>query len=259
MVDVKLVSYIKEGLEKGYSKDDLLKLLVENGWNKQEVTLAIKFIEKEKEKKVIKKPKPKPEQPILKQFIKESLDKGASETEIKNVLLSKGWKSEIIDSVFEGIEKPIKIKEEPKIEQREEPRKEKKEVKIKKVGEKKFSPMKLLTYAISFIFITLILSGTFVVYFYIQGMNDYTITDSSGEQLRKTCINEDCSDLKEYALENVKDKLTIAVLISAGVAIVALLLHFMLPFKTQMLWVFNILYFLFLGLILFFWIKFQNS
>ena len=132
-------------------------------------------------------------------------------------------------------------------------------MKIKKTGEKKFSAMKLLTYVISFIFVSLVLSGTFVVYFYIQGMNDYTITDSSGNELRKTYTNEDSSDLKEYALDNVRDNLTMAILISAGIALVALILHFTLSFKTQLLWIYNILYFLFLGLILFFWIKFQNS
>ncbi len=257
MTDVKLISYIKDGLKKGYSKDELNKLLVENGWNKKEVTEALKFIDKEDKKTVNEKPKPRPkqEESILKKFVRESIEKGVSETEIKNVLTAKGWKPAAIADAFRGIKKPkpVKIKE-TKVEK---PKKEKKKPE-KKEG-KKFEPVKIVAYLVSLLFLSLILTGTFVVFFYIQGMNDYEVTDTSGNALTKTCLEEDCSDLKDHALTNVKDNLVLSILTSIGIALIALVLHFILPFKTQLLWIYNILYFLFLGLILFFWIRFQSS
>jgi hypothetical protein len=254
MVDIKLISYIKEGIKKGYSEDELLDLLEKNGWKKQEVLPALKIVSKEN-KKIIKKPKKKPEETILKQFIRKSIEEGISETEIRNVLLSKGWKPQKIEESFRGIERPKPKKlEKPIIEKKKE------EIsKEEKPERKKITPMKIITYLISFIFITLILSGTFVVFFYIQGMNNYSITDSSGNVLKKTCLNEDCSDLKEYALENVRDNVLLTILTSAIIALIFIILHFLLPIKTQLLWIYNILYFLFLGLILFFWIRFQSA
>ncbi len=252
MVDVKLVVYLKEGLKKGYSEDELIDLLTKNGWKKQEILPAFKVAAKET-KKVIKKPKKKPKESVLKQFIRKSLNEGISETEIRNVLLSKGWKPQELKEAFKGIERRKSKKlGKPTIEKKKGSFEEKPE-------QKKITPMKIITYLISFIFITLVLSGTFVVYFYIQGMNDYSVTDSSGNTLKKTCINEDCSDLKEHALKNVKDNILITILTSIGVALVFVILHFILPIKTQLLWIYNILYFLFLGLILFFWIRFQSA
>ena len=49
MVDLKLVDYIKRHIDRGYGKEEIKKILIENQWDKKEVDQAMKFLEERKE------------------------------------------------------------------------------------------------------------------------------------------------------------------------------------------------------------------
>ena len=246
MVDLKLVSYIKENKKKGYPKDELIKILKENGWTKQEINSAYNFIEKSKKaspkKKIHEIEKTKDP---LSNFINKSLQKGVSEGEIRLALSSKGWKPELIDRSFRKAKFPIikQIKEE----------------KPQQAPKQKLNLKKIFKYLFAFVLISALLSGTAGVYLYIQGMSSCVITTTTGEELRGTRLEEDCSDLKEHAFSYTYNNLLVYVVASLVITLVLLLLYGFLPYKNKIMWIYNIVYFLLLVFIVFKWIMFQRN
>ncbi len=246
MVDLKLVSYIKENKKRGYSREELINILRDNGWTKEEINSAYKFIEKSK--KTSSKQKPleiKKTKDPLSDFINQSLEKGISEGEIRVALSSKGWRPELIDKSFRKAKFPIikQIKE----EKPQQPPKQKVDIK------------KIFKYILAFVFMSSLLVGTSGVYLYIQGMSSYVITTTTGEELRGTCLEEDCSDLKEHAFAHVFDNVLTYLVASLIIALVLLLLYGFLPYKHEIMWTYNIIYFLILIFIVFKWIMFQKA
>lgn len=243
MVDLKLISYIKSSLEKGYSKEELTKILIENGWSKKEANIGFKFLEKhlkEKGKKAEIKKTP------LIEFIENSLKDGISEGEIRLALSAKGWKNEVVDNAFKKIKFPVII--------------QKKEKKPQRIREKsKLNFKNTFLHIISFIVISLILSLTFAVFIYIEGLNNYTIIDEQGNELTKTCIQDDCSDIIKFGFSYVYNNVWIYVGISVLIALMMVILYMLLPFKKELLWIYNVLYFLFLLVIIYNWIMFQRG
>jgi hypothetical protein len=244
MVDLKLVSYIKTGFKKGYSKEELLKTLIKNDWTKKEFNIAFKFLEKHKTKKSIKIEKPKNNGLI--EFIENSLRKGVSEGEIKLALSGKGWKKETVNNAFKKIKFPIITQKKEEIP-----------YKIKQKIKPNFKNVFLQI--ISFLVIALILSLTFSIFIYLQGLNNYTITDQQGNILNKTCVQENCSDMINFAFSYVFENIWLYVGISVLIALGMVVLYLLLPFKKELLWIFNIFYFAFLLIITYNWILFQQG
>ena len=246
MVDLKLVSYIKENKRKGYPKGELINILKNNGWTKKEINSAYKFIEKSKKVSPNKKIQEfeKTKDPLF-NFINQSLQKGISEREIRLALSSKGWKPELIDMSFRKTKFPIikQIKEE----------------KPQQLQTQRLNFKKIFKYILAFFFISALLSGTSGVYLYIQGMSTYVITATTGEELTGTCLEEDCSDIKEHAFSYTYDNILVYIVASLVITLVLLMLYGFLPFKTEIMWTYNILYFLLLIFIVFKWIMFQRA
>ena len=245
MVDLKLVSYIKENKKRGYSREALINILRDNGWTKEEINSAWRFIEKNKDspKKEIKKNE-KTKNP-LSDFINQSLEKGISEGEIRLALSSKGWSPELIDKSFRKAKFPIikQIRE----EKPQQPPKQKGDIK------------KIFKYILALVFMSSLLVGTSGVYLYIQGMSSYVIVTTTGEELSGTCLEKSCSDLKEYAFTHVFDNILEYIIASLIIALVLLLLYGFLPYKHEVIWTYNIIYFLILVFIVFKWIMFQRT
>ena len=109
MVNLKLVDYIKKNKKKGYSDEEILKILEENDWEKKEINEAYSFIksykkqEQVQKKQEIKTQKGQINPNSLSKFIQSSLSKGISEREIRLALSLKGWRQEIIDESFRNI------------------------------------------------------------------------------------------------------------------------------------------------------------
>jgi magnesium-transporting ATPase (P-type) len=245
MVDLKLVSYIKENKKRGYGRDELIKILRENGWSREEIKLAYKFIEKNK-KALIKKPAisyTKEKDPLLK-FIDNSLNEGISEREIRLALSIKGWKQEKVNDSFKKVKFPVIVQR--KEEKPQEPQKQ------------KINFKSIIKYLFYFLVLSFILSGTSLVYLYIQGMEDYSITNVAGEELTKTCLEKDCSDMKQHAINYIYNSYMAYILVSLILSLFMLVTYGVLPYKSRILWVYNFLYFLVLVFIVYTWIMFQG-
>jgi len=243
MVDLKLISYIKSSLKKGYSKEELIKILIKNGWTKKEAIIGFKFLEKHLKEKgseaEIKKA------PLI-EFIQTSLKSGISEGEIRLALSAKGWKKATVDNAFKKIKFPV-------IRQK----KEKRPHQLKEKPKPDFK--NTFFHIMSFIVISLILSLTFAVFIYIEGLNNYAIIDDQGNELTKTCIQDDCSDMVGFGFSYVYNNVWIYVGVSVLIALIVVILYILLPFKKELLWIFNVLYFLFLLVIIYNWIIFQRG
>ena len=127
MADPKLIDYAKKGLAKGYSEEELSKILRESGWTDLEISSA--FNEIKKVKPVASKPekksvmdKTKIKDQILINFIQASLNKGINEDKIRESLLSKNWPPEKINAAFSKVSKPVLSTQEKPIQEEYKPK-----------------------------------------------------------------------------------------------------------------------------------------
>ncbi|MBS3172565.1 hypothetical protein J4438_03225 [Candidatus Woesearchaeota archaeon] len=263
MVDIKLVDYIKRHQQKGYKKEELQRILVQNGWLKDEVNEAFKFIEtkqqpeKQKEKPVQLKEEKGPSRQeqlnVLKNFILSSRSKGISDFEIKNALRSKGWPEDLLEQGFRMFtqtqpQRPI-IQPKPIQEKIEvKPKKERKPINFKKI----------IWFFIAFVVATLIITGTIFVYNYVIGLSSYTLTQN-GEELHGKCLDQNCSDMKDSAFNYAKENFTYSLIVGLIASLITVVLYATLPFRNIILWVINGLYFLFLIYIGYIWLAFSSS
>lgn len=276
MADPKLIEYIKRHLQKGYKKDELQKILIQNGWSKDEVSEAFKSMnskqsEKQKETSIQTKqpvkqiersaqvqthqehtPSRQEQLAVLKNFILSSRSKKLSDFEIKNALRSKGWPEDLLEQGFRMLgpaQQPVKQIERP-IQQQVQPKpiKERKPINIKKI----------IWFFVAFIIATVIISGTILVFNYVLGLSDYTISQG-GEDIKGKCLELDCSDMKEFAFNYAQDALSSAIMIGLIASLAIVLLYAFLPFRNVILWVVNGLYFVFLVYIGYIWITFSSS
>jgi len=276
MADPKLIEYIKRHLQKGYKKDELQKILIQNGWSKDEVNEAFKSMnskqsEKQKETSIQTKqpvkqiersaqvqthqehtPSRQEQLAVLKNFILSSRSKKLSDFEIKNALRSKGWPEDLLEQGFRMLgpaQQPVKQTERP-IQQPAQPKpiKERKPINVKKI----------IWFFVAFIIAAVIISGTILVFNYVLGLSDYTISQG-GEDIKGKCLELDCSDMKEFAFNYAQDALSSAIMIGLIASLVIVLLYAFLPFRNVILWVVNGLYFVFLVYIGYIWIAFSSS
>ncbi len=248
MADPKLIDYAKKGLAKGYSEEELSKILRESGWTDLEISSA--FNEIKKVKPVASKPekksvmdKTKIKDQILINFIQASLNKGINEDKIRESLLSKNWPPEKINAAFSKVSKPVLSTQEKPIQEEYKPKR------------KGFDWKTLLIYIGVFFVITIILSLSIGVFYYIQGMKNYEITDpNTGERVKGYCLVEDCSDMKEYIFNNIQDNLALIFIISIILSLVLTLSYFFIPYKEMIIWIANIGFFLFICFMLYMWL-----
>jgi len=239
MVDPSLIGYIKDGLNKGYKQPELEKILKENGWSNLEISEAFKSMEK----------KPSGEAPdkTLLTFINGALAKGIPESKIKQALASKNWPKEKVDIAFGSINKPTE--------------KRKTFTDSKKEGRPKinFNYKKVLIYLGVFILISAVLALSLGVFFYIQAMVGYTITDpNTGDELRGYCVQEDCSDMKEHIYQSIGDNQILIISLALTISLVLVLLHAFIPGKEKLVWIANIIFFLIICYMLFMWLVANN-
>ncbi len=265
MVDLQLVDYIKRHLAKGYTKQEIEKILSENNWEKKEVKDAFKIIEnKKKVSKPVKKSSLTPKEEkyqekavtnhdqitTLKNFILSIRARGVKDEEIKKALLTKRWPSDLIDMAFKEL-KPVK-EDKPSSTSFVKPKIQKKKPK------KPFNFKKVLWYILGFIIMTAVLTGTFFVYNYVVGLSSYEVTINGVSETGK-CINLDCSDMKDHAFNYANDKLMFYLGVSAAIALLITSLYAVPTIKNGILWGANILYFLFLIYIGYTWISFTGT
>ena len=264
MVDLQLVDYIKRHLSKGYTKQEIEKILADNNQEKKETKEAFKIIEnKKKISKPVKKSSLTPKEEkyqqkavtnhdqitTLKNFILSIRARGVKDEEIKKALVTKRWPFDLIDVAFKEL-KPVK-EDKPSSTSFVKPQ-------IQKKPKKPFNFKKLLWYILGFIIMAAVLTGTFFVYQYVLGLSSYEVTINGVTETGK-CTNLDCSDMKNYAFDFASENLMFYLGISAAIALLITSLYAIPTIKNGILWGANILYFLFLIYIGYTWISFSGA
>ncbi len=259
MVDLALVNYLKRHLQKGYTKDELTKILTKNGWSKKELSEAFKLAESNKKlisHQISKQPKTNTQQTrnekiqaqilILKNFILKSRERGIKDETIRNALTAKRWPANLIEEGFKAAGPAQQTKQKP-IEQKKEEK-----------PKKPFNWKMLLWYLLAFIVVSAIITGTIFVYYYVTGLSEYKVI-INGTEYHGRCLNTGCSDMKDYALNYAKENLQQMILIGAGSAFLIVALYAITQIRNVILWVVNIAYFLFLIFIGVRWVLFTKS
>ncbi len=193
-------------------------------------------------------------------FIKEYLSKGFNKQALKQGLMQKGWPLSEIDQAFSEAESFSQLKQEFKqpIKIKPEIKEEKEEEQIIDLEKEPINKKKILYYGLSFLGISVILLFTLLVFFYMNGVIDYTIKDpATGKTLTKSCIYQDCSDMKDFAISNVKSHISLSLIISIVLAIALVVIYHFIRYKNIFFWVSNVLYLLFLAVIIYMWFSFN--
>jgi hypothetical protein len=262
MVDLQLVNYIKRHLAKGYTKQEIEKILLENNWEKKEAKEAFKIIENKKiskpTQKLFTKPKEEKQQmaitnhnqiTTLKNFIISIRARGVKDEEIKNALLTKKWPVDLIGIAFSEL-KPIKG-DKPSSTSFVKP-------KFQKKQKKPFNFKRLLQYILGFIVLATVLAGTVFVYQYVSGLASYEVTINGVIETGK-CTKLDCSDMKEYAFNFASENMILYFGISAALALLITGLYSIQKIRNGVLWGTNLLYFFFLVFIGYTWLNFTGT
>ena len=218
MVDVKLINYIKEGLDKGYTKAELERILKENGWSNIEISEGIATINKTEK---ISNPLRKKQDPdsILIRFINQSLEKRIPEEQIRQALIAKHWPIDKINSAFSKSIRPKPVKEiaEPKPRPIVEKPQPQKKVKKEYVG-RGFDGKRLFLYILWFVVIGIILTATIGVFYYVKAMSTFSIIDpNTGDEVKGYCLEADCSDMKEHTKNELVNNWVIILTIALSI------------------------------------------
>ncbi len=250
MVNLKLLNYIKEGMEKGYTKQELDEILKKSGWSKSEVSEALGSLNKPEKVSSPLRKKPSPDS-VLVDFINQSFKQGIREDQIKQALMAKHWPMDKINEALAKSTKPEPIKK---------PIKEKPKAKKKEYVGKGFSGKRLFLYILWFIIIGFILTATIGVFYYVNAMSNFSVINSNtGEEVKGYCLEEDCSDMKEFVNNEVMGQWIIILTIALSVSLIVVILHYFIPNKETLIWIMNILLFLFIVYILYTWFSTYNG
>lgn len=259
MVDTDLVNYIQDAISKGYTKEEIKKILLENDWSEEEVNAALSLVAKRMAAQTVKSQTAtqtsiSADKDKLVTFIEGAIAKGASAEDIKSALRNKGWPDYTIGESFKTIELKKKPKEEPE------------EVVFKPQAAEGLSKRIVLSYLVSFILITLVVSATVSLLFYVIAITNYEVVDpNTGENVKGACLEEKCADMKRFAFMEIglhpdsqdRSKLWTSIIIGGISALAIVLAFYFVSFKTTLLWIINTLYFIFISYIAYLWIKFN--
>ena len=97
--------------------------------------------------------------------------------------------------------------------------------------------------------VSLVIVGTFMVFYFMHGINNSEINCQSGL----------CTELKEDAIDYASNNLIMAAIISLFAAFAIILTYVFIPNKDILLWIVNVIYLLFVMFIAFLWIKFLTT
>lgn len=269
MVDLKLVSYIKENLSKGYTKEELKQILKENGWSALEIDEAFERLEKPQQQVATQKPmqqKPVEVPSELVSFVRQAFQKGIDESKVRSALSAKGWPPETINKAI-SLGKPkqeLRPQQEIKQQVMQQPKEIKQEFKqpkpIKEKGPKSPKNVKrILMYILSGIILMGIFTLTIGLYYNVEGITNYKIVDpTTGKEYYGRCLTADCAAMKDFAWNNVITNMYLILGISGVLALAGVLLFAFLKGKRQIVvWIYNIAYLLFLIFIAYVWFSFR--
>ena len=118
---------------------------------------------------------------------------------------------------------------------------------------------KIALYIVTLIIISAIFSFTFMLFYYVNAITEYEVENpNTGLMEKGVCLEEHCKDMKDYAISEVQPKILKTIYYGAGIAALVVLLHYLVPFKNLFIWIINIAYLVFLGIIANMWIIFNQ-
>ena len=201
--------------------------------------------------------------PKLVDFLKKEIKNGHSEDFLRQGLVTRGWPIETIDDSIKEAKRQINLEsyislttkaETPSVQE------------IRNISERpiinkqKLNRPALTTSILIFIAISVILTFTALVFFYMQGVMDYKVFDpTTGTNLKRTCIYQNCSDLRDFALNFAKTKILLSLVIGIFVSFIIVLMYNLISFKKIFLWVIQILFLAFLLIMGYLWFTFTRS
>ncbi|MFH1376021.1 MAG: hypothetical protein ABIH25_00120 [Candidatus Woesearchaeota archaeon] len=268
MVDRALINYIKDGLSKGYSKEELKKILLENGWSIKEAMEALSIVSRmpvqQKTGTQTQQPQRKLavtslttiERDRLVPFMKAALNKEIDREDIKFALIKKGWPEDKVMEAFRLVD----------IEKEEAMQKPVEYGQYKPESGFEFDPKRIMSYILSFILMTLVIGATVSLLMYVIAITEYKVIDpKTGSLVKGACLEEKCADMKRHAFMEIglhpdatdRGNLWTAIIIGAVSALIILLAFIFVSFRTALLWVVNLLYFMFICYIAYLWIRFN--
>ena len=199
----------------------------------------------------------------LVEFIKKELKNGHSEEFLRQGLINKGWPIDIVNDSIKEAKRQINLetyiqvtqtKETPSIEQ------------IKTISDKpiihksRFDRNTLTISFIMFIVIAVIITFTSLVFFYMNGVMDYKIFDPvTGQTLERTCIYQNCQDLRDSALNFAKQRINLSIIIGLITSLLIVIVYNLINFKKVFLWIIQILFLVFLLIMGYMWFTFARG
>lgn len=176
----------------------------------------------------------------LSDFIKESLDRGFTQEEIKKKLIEVGWKKEIIENEISKFNQHQTDQEDAFFSKPE------------------ISKKVILHSILFFLAVSIILSLVFSVMRYELSIVNYTIIDpSTGESLKGYCSDPSCSEAKEAALTSVKVNLLMDIFTSIAISLFLAIPYIFITKKKVLLWGLNIILFLLVITMAIIWFSFR--
>ena len=226
MVDQNIINFIKNALSSGYSDDYISNGLKAKGWPITAINEALQVAKSQMKPQPIAKPGP--------------LQQAANTQQQPQIL------KQPQQIVIKSQSQPIQIK--PKSESTEKP---KKSVSIKSIS----------IPGLTFLGIFILLTFTLLVYFYMNGIMNYTIPDQSGNPLTKQCSQANCSDLRAFALSAANKNFVLSLIIGLVASALIVISYMILPEKGKSIffWIMNGLYFLSIFFIAVIWIMFSMT
>lgn len=189
-------------------------------------------------------------------FIKSNLEKGYSEGYLRDGLLAKNWPLDKINEAILIAKSQLKPKIEPKPEIKIQPK-----VEIKRITYREKKPISIKSISLttlSLIGIFLLITFSFLVYFYMNGIINYKIIDLNTQQeFQKSCLYEDCHDLRDSALTFTKSKFMLSIILGLAASFLIVTIYKLIPYKNIFFWAINLLYFLFIIVMAVVWIRFS--
>ena len=199
----------------------------------------------------------------LVEFLKKEIKGGHSEDFLRQGLISKGWPSDVVEnSIGEAkrqimLETYIPITGQPETPSLEE---------VKTISDKpiihqsRFDRRTLSISILIFVIIGVILTFTTLVYFYMNGVMSYRLFDPvTGQSLDRTCIYQNCKDLRDFALDFAKQRLNMSIIIGIITSFLIVLIYNLISFKKLFLWIIQILFLIFLLVMGFMWFSFTKG
>lgn len=194
-------------------------------------------------------------------FLKKELKNRHSEDFLRQGLITKGWPIQIIDDSIREAKRQISLEsltpllsQTPTVEQ------------IKSISEKSgvekpvFDSHTITMLLVMFVIIAVILTFTSLVFFYMQGVMDYSVYDPVTQtNLKRTCIYQNCSDLRDHALNFAKQKIFLSIIIGILTSLIIVVIYSFVSFKKVFLWIIQILFLISLLIMGYLWFNFTKG